>query len=75
MRYSKVEGHLNLIRDESTKAILNTNMQEYQQYISLKKSKENQTKRIDNLESNINELKNDLTEIKDLLRGIINGSK
>lgn len=72
MNYSKVEGHSNLIRDESTKAILNTNMTEYKNYLALKKSKENETKRIENLESDIKSVKDDLTEIKDLLRGIIN---
>jgi hypothetical protein len=33
MEYSKVDGHSNLIRDESTKAIINTNLSEYQNYI------------------------------------------
>ena len=37
MNYSKVEGHSNLLRDESTKAVINTNLSEYQNYINLKK--------------------------------------
>lgn len=74
MSYSKVEGHTNLIRDESTKAIINTNLSEYQNYINLKKSKENDVSKIKNLESDMENMKNDLNEIKDLLRSLVNGS-
>ena len=74
MDYSKVDGHSNLIRDESTKAIINTNLSEYQNYINLKKSKEKDILKIKNLESDVESMKNDLNEIKDLLRSLINGS-
>ena len=74
MEYSKVDGHSNLIRDESTKAIINTNLSEYQNYINLKKSKEKDILKIKNLESDVESMKNDLNEIKDLLRSLINGS-
>ena len=40
MNYSKVDGHSNLIRDEETKAILNTNMNEYYSYLNQKNLKE-----------------------------------
>lgn len=75
MRYSKVEGHINLIRDEHTKAILNTNMSDYESYMNLKKSKELESNRIDKLESNIVSIQSDLDEIKSLLRSFINESK
>lgn len=68
MDHYKVKGHPNLIRDNSTKAILNTNNTEYQNYLSIKKSKEFETKRIENIEYNINNLKNDLNEMKILLK-------
>lgn len=67
MNYHKVNGHPNLIRDTSTKAILNTNNTEYQNYVALKKSKEMESKRMEDIESNMNELKNDIDEIKQLL--------
>lgn len=67
MNYHKVNGHPNLIRDTSTKAILNTNSTEYQNYVSLKKSKEIESKRIEDIELNMNILKNDIDEIKQLL--------
>ncbi len=75
MAHLKVEGHSNLIRDEDTKAILNTNMSDYNQYMKLKSIKENDTKKIEALENNIDNIKNDLEEIKSLLGNLLNGSK
>jgi hypothetical protein len=75
MAHLKVEGHSNLVRDEDTKAILNTNMSDYNQYMKLKSIKENDTKKIETLENNINNIKNDLEEIKSLLGNLLNGSK
>jgi hypothetical protein len=75
MAHLKVEGHSNLVRDEDTKAILNTNMSDYNQYMKLKSIKENDTKKIEALENNIDNIKNDLEEIKSLLGNLLNGSK
>lgn len=75
MSYLKVEGHSNLVRDEKTKAVLNTNMGDYNQYIKLKKIKENDSKKIEDLETDMSNIKNDLDEIKSLLRNLLNGSK
>ena len=74
MKYSKVEGHANLIRDEKTKAILNTNLSDYENYMKTRQIKKNEIDRIQNLEDNVNEIKNDLNEIKNLLRNLANGS-
>jgi len=75
MDYLKVEGHPNLVRDEKSKAILNTDMNEYENYMRLKKSKEFEIKRIENLESDMNSIKDNIEEIKNLLRNLSNGSK
>jgi hypothetical protein len=75
MAHLKVEGHSNLVRDENTKAILNTNMSDYNQYMKLKSIKENDNKKIEALENNIDNIKNDLEEIKNLLGNLLNGSK
>lgn len=75
MNYSKVEGHSNLLRDESTKAVINTNLSEYQNYVNLRKAKENDLSKIKNLEFDVENIKNDLNEIKDLLRSFVNGSR
>ena len=75
LNYYKVEGHSDLIRDVSTNAIINTNMNEYENYTSLKKIKEAEKQRIENLENDLNSMKNDLNEIKNLLRALSNESK
>lgn len=75
MRYSKVEGNANLVRDEQTSAIINRNLSDYEKYMNLKKSKEVETNRINKIESEMSEIKNDLSEIKELLRSFCNGSK
>ena len=72
MRYSKVEGNKNLIRDEETKAILNSNKSEYDNYITLRNIKKSEVERMQQLENDVSNMKNDLNEIKDLLRSIAN---
>ena len=72
MRYSKVEGNKSLVRDEQTKAILNTNKTEYDNYITLRNIKKSEVDRMQQLESDVSNMKNDLDEIKDLLRSLVN---
>lgn len=73
-RYAKVEGHTNIIRDLKTNAIINTDTQGLQNYISSKNKRMNEKKIMDNLISDVNDLKESIEEIKLLLRGIANGS-
>ena len=64
-----------MVRDEKTKAVLNTNMSDYDQYMKLKKIRENSNKKIEDLEEDMGEIKNELQEIKSLLRNLLDGSK
>jgi hypothetical protein len=73
--YIKVEGHSNLVRDEKTKAILNLNMTDYENYMRVKKIKEDESQRVENIESEMGNIKNDLEEIKNLLRNLADGSR
>jgi len=75
MEYLKVEGNNNLIRDPFTNAIINTNMTEYQQYVSRRDVKNKENQKLENLESDVTNIKNDLDEIKMLLRSLIDGSR
>lgn len=75
MSYLKVEGHSNLVRDEKTKAILNTNMSDYENYMKVKRIKDSESKKINDLEIDMKNIKDDLNEIKNLLRNLSNGSK
>jgi len=75
LHHYKVEGHSNLVRDINTNAIVNTNINEYENYKSLKKIKDTEKERMESLENDVNEMKNDLNEIKNLLRALANESK
>ena len=73
MNYSNVEGHSDLIRDNSTGAILNNDKSEYDNYISLRAKRKQGSERIDNMENVLKSLKDDINEIKTLLRALSNG--
>jgi prophage DNA circulation protein len=75
MEHLKVEGHVNLIRDQKTKAILNTDINEYNNYIALRDFKKSENEKIKSIENDVAGIKNDLNDIKNLLRGLINGSR
>ena len=63
-KYSKVEGHIDLVRDESSSAIINTNVEQYR--LVMKRREVMKAQR-----SEINTLKQEVTEIKGLLKDII----
>ncbi|MBF86027.1 MAG: hypothetical protein CL489_16360 [Acidobacteria bacterium] len=64
MNYIEVEGHKDLVRDMNTTAILNTNKNAYQQ------AKE-RSARIEREKEEINILKHDVNEIKDMLQKLL----
>jgi hypothetical protein len=67
----KVMGHEDLIRDVKSNAIVNTNKNEYQIYMNRIKSREQQGDQIRNTIKEINILKQELFEIKELLKEVI----
>ena len=67
----KVEGHSSLVRDIRSNAIVNTNKSEYQIYMNRIKSREQQGDQIRNTIKEINILKQELFEIKELLKQVI----
>jgi len=73
MKHSNVEGHADLIRDNSTGAILNNDSSQYNQYITLRNKRKQGTDRIDNMEDDLKSLKDDINEIKTLLKALSNG--
>jgi hypothetical protein len=75
MDYIKVEGYNNLLRDVKTNSIVNTNISEYQEYIARRDAKNEVNQKTQNLESDLANMKNDIDEIKNLLRSLINESK
>lgn len=75
MGYLKVDGYNHLYRDPKTNSIVNRNMSEYQEYISRKNVKNEENQKIQNLEEDFANMKNDLNEIKNLLKVLINESR
>ena len=67
----KVENHNNLVRDVRSNAIINTDKKGYDHYKSLKKTKSLEKMRIDQIESDLSSLKNDINEIKNLLKSLL----
>lgn len=74
MEKVQVKGNPSLFRDKSSNAIVNIDMNAYQNYMESKRIKEEETKRIANIEDDLNSLKGDIDEIKNLLRSLVNGS-
>lgn len=71
----KVDGEKNLFRDPETNAILNNNQSEYTSYMKRKATKNKDKERIENIENELFSLKDDIGEIKNLLRGLLNGNE
>jgi flagellar biosynthesis chaperone FliJ len=64
----RVNGYQNLYRDEQTGAILNCDSSAYNQYINSLSIRDDQKRQL-------NEMRNDIDEIKSILRELLNGSK
>ena len=73
MSYLKVEGHRELYRDSTTNSIVNRNTSDYNRYMSQKKTKNEETEKVDTMEQDLAHLKNEINEIKSLLKDLVNG--
>ena len=66
----KVEGYESLVRDVKSNAIINTNISEYQIYMKRLRAREQQGDEIRSAVKEINNLKAELREIKNLLKEV-----
>ena len=64
----KVQGHVGLVRDSISRAVINTNKSEYQDYMRRTKAREMQRDSLADAIKEINSLKKELFEIKNLLK-------
>jgi len=70
----KVEGHTHLVREVTSSGIVNTNTTEYDIYMQRVRSREQHGDQIRTAVKDINNLKNELREIKGLIKELINGN-
>ena len=69
-----VKGNKGLFRDKNTSAILNCSDSDYQQYLEVKNTKIKEVVQMNEMTEKINEidqLKSDVSEIKDMMKLII----
>ncbi len=71
MKFLKVAGHDGLVRDTSTGAILNTNTSDYNNYMKQREAALQRNRQITEQSEEINNIKNELSEIKSLLTQLL----
>ena len=69
--FLKVQGHASLVRDTATGAILNNNRTEYEEYLDRKRKAEAREAEISQHTEDINNIKNELSDIKQLLLQLV----
>ncbi len=69
----KVEGHTHLIRDLKSQAIINTDSSAYARYMARKVKQSKKDDEMRDVIRDVNELKNEMREIKNLLVEMKNG--
>ena len=72
MDYIKVKDNEHLVRNSKSNCIVNTNKAEYEEYLARRKLKKGEKNKVDNLEIDISTLRDEITEIKDMLRSLVN---
>ncbi len=71
-REVKVQGFSHLVRDMNSNAVVNTNSNEYSLYIKRFRAREEQNDVLRSTVKEINSLKQELYEIRKILKGITN---
>ena len=71
-KYLKVENDKTHVRDMESNAIVNRNKGEFDKFMTLSQKKYEEKKKFDDMRSDLNSLKQDMDEIKTILRNIMN---
>ena len=73
MTIAKVKGHTHLVRDLRSQAIINTDSDAYARYMARKVKQSKKDDEMRDVVREVNSLKTEMREIKDLLVEIKNG--
>ena len=69
--YLRVKSEDSLVRDVDSNAIVNQNQSEFDKFLELSQRKYQEKKKFDDMRSDLDSLKEDMNEIKTLLRNIM----
>ena len=67
----KVKGHTHLVRDLKSQAIINTDSDAYARYMARKAKQSKKDDEIRKVVREVNEIKTEMFEIKDLLKKVL----
>jgi len=70
--YLKVKSDVSLFRDKDSNAIVNKNQSEFDKFLKVSQKKYEEKKKFDDMRSDLDSLKQDMNEIKTLLKNIMN---
>ena len=70
-KYVKVKSDVSLVRDVNSNAIISKNQSEFDKFIKLSEKKYAEKRKFDDMRSDLDSLKQDMDEIKTLLRNIM----
>ena len=72
MSIAKVKGHTHLVRDLKSQAIINTDSDAYARYMVRKAKQSKKDDEMRKVVREVNEIKSEMFEIKDLLKKVLN---
>lgn len=70
-RHIQIEGSQTLVRERYSGGIVNTSTSEYQTYMSVQRGKQSQRIKMQTMCDELNTLKDEMSEIKSMLRQIL----
>ena len=70
-KYLKVKSDVSLFRDKDSNAIVNKNKGEFDKFLKLSQKKYEEKRKFDDMRSDLDSLKQDMNEIKTLLKNIM----
>ena len=70
-----MKGHKDLARDPETNTVINVNKVSYDQYVASRQAKNEKNQQIQTIEDEVASIKDDINDIKSLLKELINESR
>jgi len=70
-KHIKVKSDVSLVRDVDSNAIISKNQSEFDKFLKLSQKKYEEKKKFDDMRSDLDSLKQDMNEIKTLLKNIM----